>query len=239
MAYAVRAKKSSSANAKLRSICKKMLRSRSIFLIKQTLCYTYNYMDVIIISQNESLTTTIHQILKNSEFNIITKPPAPIYIIDLDSLPVSQGFINNSALFIANPHNISSIPLQTSLPTDFVLKPIEAILPLEFLYRLKRLAKLAPAPILKSKNFKLDPVNHKAEFSQKMLQLSPTEFKLLQLFMQNPRKILTKSQIQTFCWPNRHQIPNNLIEVYIQKIRRKTSPTILTTIRGIGYKFND
>ena len=72
-----------------------------------------------------------------------------------------------------------------------------------------------------------------------MLQLSPTEFKLLQLFMQNPCKILTKPQIQTFCWPNRHQIPNNLIEVYIQKIRRKTSPTILTTIRGIGYKFND
>ena len=61
-------------------------------------------MDVIIISQNESLTTTIHQILKSSEFNIIAKPPAPIYIIDLDSLPVSQGFINNSALFIANPH---------------------------------------------------------------------------------------------------------------------------------------
>lgn len=196
-------------------------------------------MDLIIATQNPDLQDFIKKALSHTKFHQVTKPPAQIYIIDFDALPISSGFINNSALFLLEVSQLPLLPASTSLPIDFMLKPLTADCIPELIFRLNKLSLVAPQPILKVNNLELNPSNHQVTFFKKQLTLSSTEFKILQLFMQNPQKTLSKAEIHHFCWPQRQNNSDNLIEVYIQKLRHKIHPHIINTVHGVGYKLEE
>jgi len=76
------------------------------------------------------------------------------------------------------------------------------------------------------------------------LELTSAEFRLLCLFMQNPRAILPKELIVQRLWDSRESfVDDNTLAVYISRLREKIednpkNPVFLTTARGMGYKWN-
>jgi len=76
------------------------------------------------------------------------------------------------------------------------------------------------------------------------LELTSAEYRLLCLFMRNPRVILSKEKIMQSLWDCRESfIDDNTLAVYISRLREKIEdnprqPSFLTTIRGMGYKWN-
>jgi two-component system OmpR family response regulator len=70
--------------------------------------------------------------------------------------------------------------------------------------------------------------------------LTPKEFAILELLMQNAGRLLTRSQIEEQVWDTDLHTESNLLEVYIARLRRKLSAAgandLITTIRGAGYR---
>jgi two-component system response regulator MprA len=74
---------------------------------------------------------------------------------------------------------------------------------------------------------------------ERRVELSRTEFSLLELFMRHPRQVLTRSQIFESVWGYDLGATSNALGVYMGYLRRKTEdggePRLLHTVRGIGY----
>jgi two-component system, OmpR family, response regulator RegX3 len=76
------------------------------------------------------------------------------------------------------------------------------------------------------------------------LELTSVEYRLLCLFMQNPRAVLSRDQIMRRLWDcNENFIDDNTLAVYISRLRDKIEdtpkqPAFLTTVRGMGYRWN-
>lgn len=85
----------------------------------------------------------------------------------------------------------------------------------------------------------LDPGAHEAWRGDRRLQLSRTEFGLLELFMRHPRQVLTRTQIFEAVWGYDFGATSNALGVYVGYLRRKTEeggePRLVQTVRGIGY----
>ena len=89
----------------------------------------------------------------------------------------------------------------------------------------------------------LDPVAHEVYRGDRPVELSKTEFLLLELFMKHPRQVLTRSTIFENVWGYDFGPTSNALGVYIGYLRRKTEeggePRLLHTVRGIGYVLRD
>jgi DNA-binding response OmpR family regulator len=71
------------------------------------------------------------------------------------------------------------------------------------------------------------------------LDLTGTEFRLLRYFMLHPGKILSKSQLAEHIYDFDSEKDSNILEVYINRLRRKLGSELITTRRGQGYVFED
>ncbi len=93
--------------------------------------------------------------------------------------------------------------------------------------------------ILRFDDLELDPLAHEARRGKRLLQLTRTEFLLLELMMNHPRQVLTRSTIFDRVWGYDFGPASNSLEVYIGYLRRKTEaagePRLLHTVRGVGY----
>jgi two-component system, OmpR family, response regulator MprA len=85
----------------------------------------------------------------------------------------------------------------------------------------------------------LDPDAREVRRGRRPIELSRTEFSLLQLFLEHPRQVLTRSQLFERVWGYDFGATSNALGVYIGYLRRKTEaagePRLLHTVRGIGY----
>ena len=75
------------------------------------------------------------------------------------------------------------------------------------------------------------------------IELTRTEFSLLELFMLNPRQVLTRSLIFERVWGYDFGLSSNSLDVYIGYLRRKTEvggrPRLIQTVRGVGYALRE
>jgi len=89
----------------------------------------------------------------------------------------------------------------------------------------------------------LDPSTREALRGDRRMQLTRTEFNLLELFMRNPRQVLTRSQIYERVWGYDFGATSNALWVYIGYLRRKLEesgePRVLQTVRGVGYALRE
>jgi two-component system response regulator MprA len=89
----------------------------------------------------------------------------------------------------------------------------------------------------------LDPVAHEVRRGERIVELSRTEFLLLELFMRHPRQVLSRSQIFEQVWGYDFGPTSNALGVYMGYLRRKTEaegePRLLHTVRGVGYILRD
>ena len=89
----------------------------------------------------------------------------------------------------------------------------------------------------------LDPIAHEVRRGDRLIELSKTEFLLLELFMRHPRQVLTRSTIFENVWGYDFGPTSNALGVYMGYLRRKTEagdePRLLHTVRGVGYVLRD
>ncbi len=89
----------------------------------------------------------------------------------------------------------------------------------------------------------LDPMAHEVRRSDRLIELSKTEFLLLELFLRHPRQVLTRSTIFENVWGYDFGPTSNALGVYMGYLRRKTEaggePRLLHTVRGVGYVLRD
>ena len=92
---------------------------------------------------------------------------------------------------------------------------------------------------LRFDDLELDPVLHEVRRGDHVLELTRTEFLLLELLMNHPRQVLTRSTIFERVWGYDFGPASNSLEVYIGYLRRKTEsngePRLVQTVRGVGY----
>ncbi len=88
-------------------------------------------------------------------------------------------------------------------------------------------------------DLRLDRLAHEACRGERVLQLTRTEFLLLEMFMRHPRQVLTRSAIFEHVWGYDFGATSNSLGVYMGYLRRKTEvgeePRLLHTVRGVGY----
>ena len=97
--------------------------------------------------------------------------------------------------------------------------------------------------VLRFSDVVLDPATREASRGGRRLQLTRTEFNLLELFLRNPRQVLTRSQIYERVWGYDFGATSNALWVYIGYLRRKLEegdePRLLHTVRGVGYALRE
>jgi two-component system OmpR family response regulator len=72
------------------------------------------------------------------------------------------------------------------------------------------------------------------------VELSPTEFRLLETFMQNPTRVLSKDFLLTEVWGLDNYAVPNVVETYVSYLRKKLGDALpLRTVRGVGYQFTE
>jgi len=85
----------------------------------------------------------------------------------------------------------------------------------------------------------LDPGTREVYRSVRSIDLTRTEFSLLELFLRNPRQVLTRSTIFERVWGYDFGPTSNSLDVYISYLRRKTEAggetRVIHTVRGVGY----
>jgi len=92
-------------------------------------------------------------------------------------------------------------------------------------------------------DLELDPGTREVTRGGVPIDLTRTEFSLLELFMRNPRQVLTRSVIFERVWGYDFGFGSNSLDVYIGYLRRKTEagdkPRLIQTVRGVGYALRE
>jgi two-component system response regulator MprA len=123
---------------------------------------------------------------------------------------------------------------------DYLVKPFALR---ELLARvralLRRRSEVDSPSVVSFADLTLDGVAHEVFRGERRIELTRTEFSLLELFMHHPRQVLTRSAIFEHVWGYDFGAASNTLGVYMGYLRRKTEedgePRLLHTVRGIGY----
>jgi two-component system response regulator MprA len=122
---------------------------------------------------------------------------------------------------------------------DYLVKPFALEELLARLRALMRRSSPEEADVLLFSDLVLDLGAYEARRGNRAIDLTRTEFLLLELFMRNPKQVLTRSIIFDRVWGYDFGPTSNSLEVYVGYLRRKTEaggePRLIHTMRGVGY----
>jgi two-component system, OmpR family, response regulator MprA len=125
---------------------------------------------------------------------------------------------------------------------DYVTKPFALE---ELVARIRALLRrtTTDGEVLSFADLELDVGTREVRRDGRKIELTRTEFALLELFMRNPRQVLTRSIIFERVWGYDFGFASNSLDVYIGYLRRKTEaggePRLIHTVRGVGYALRE
>jgi two-component system, OmpR family, response regulator MprA len=126
---------------------------------------------------------------------------------------------------------------------DYVTKPFALEELLARLRALLRRTTSGSGEVLRFVDLELDPKTREVRRAGEPIDLTRTEFSLLELFLLNPRQVLTRSVIFERVWGYDFGFSSNSLDVYIGYLRRKTEagdrPRLIQTVRGVGYALRE
>jgi DNA-binding response OmpR family regulator len=97
-------------------------------------------------------------------------------------------------------------------------------------------------PVLKIADLELDYVSRTVHRAGRLIDLTPKEFALLEYFMRNPGRRITRNTIIEHVWKLSPDTMTNVVDVYVNYLRKKIDEgaklKLIRTIRGIGYEFD-
>ncbi len=128
---------------------------------------------------------------------------------------------------------------------DYLAKPFAFK---ELLARMRALARRssasAPLPtVLQLADLSLDTVAHTARRGEREIELTAKEYALLEYFLRNARRPLSRTIIRESIWGYDYYGASNVVDVYVRHLRQKLEaqgePALIHTVRGVGYKLDD
>jgi len=127
---------------------------------------------------------------------------------------------------------------------DYLVKPFALE---ELLARVRALLRRTvngdPHGVLRFADVSLDPATHEVRRGTREMELTRTEFLLLELFLLNPRQVLPRSLIFERVWGYDFGPSSNSLEVYVGYLRRKLEADgearVIQTVRGVGYALRE
>ncbi len=126
---------------------------------------------------------------------------------------------------------------------DYITKPFSVR---EFLARVKTVLRRAEGTkavdgILRTGNLEIDLERHRARAGHKLLELSPTEFRLLRFLMERRGRVFSRDQILDAVWKGDAFVEQRTVDVHIRRLRAELEKVdaggYIQTVRGVGYSF--
>jgi len=118
---------------------------------------------------------------------------------------------------------------------DYLTKPFDLE---ELTARLRALLRRRggrSTPIIEHANITLDPASHTVTKDDKTVDISPREFTILQLLLENQNKVMSRSRLEEGLYAWNDEVESNTVEVHIHHLRKKLGAELIRTIRGVGY----
>jgi len=118
---------------------------------------------------------------------------------------------------------------------DYVVKPVDLH---ELAARLRSLVRRAHGQVqelLRCGTVQLDPAGRQVTLDGDTVALSTREFDLLHALMRNAGRVMSREQLEQQMYSWGYEVDSNAIEVHIHHLRRKLTPDLVQTVRGVGY----
>jgi two-component system response regulator MprA len=119
---------------------------------------------------------------------------------------------------------------------DYLTKPFALA---ELVVRVRALLRRAAPEPEASSGVRLDPAAHAARVGERVVQLTPTEFRLLAALAGHPGEVIRRRVLTGAAWPDGAIVHDNTLDAYVARLRRKLagleSPERIDTVRGVGY----
>ena len=122
---------------------------------------------------------------------------------------------------------------------DYVTKPFS--IP-ELLARVKTQLRHAPEPVIEKEitfeDIRMDLVEKKVFRGENYVHLGPTEFRLLKMFLESPKKVFSRDYLLKNVWGNNIYVESRTVDVHIRRLRRALNefgPDYIRTVRATGY----
>ena len=118
---------------------------------------------------------------------------------------------------------------------DYLTKPFSIDILLARIRAVSRRGVIAQPTFLQAGEIKLDPASHLVTRGVEPLNLTPREYRLLELLLRNKGRTVNRNTIIASVWGAETDITENTLEVFICTLRLKTDPKLIQTVRGFGY----
>lgn len=123
---------------------------------------------------------------------------------------------------------------------DYINKPVKPkVLVSKITAMLRRSSKKDNSKVITFKKLEIDPVSFVVLKNGKKIVLPKKEFKLLWLLASSPNKVFSREEIFSKVWGNDVIVGDRTIDVHVRKIREKLGNKYITTVKGMGYKFEE
>lgn len=122
---------------------------------------------------------------------------------------------------------------------DYLVKPFAFE---ELSARLRALGRRTAVqqPLLGAGAVEMDLVRHQVRAGGEPVDLSPTEFRLLEALLRNAGRVLTRQSLLARVWGYEDEPESNAVDLYVHYLRRKLGGAVtITTVRGVGYRLED
>jgi DNA-binding response OmpR family regulator len=180
---------------------------------------------------------------------IVEGPPYDLIVLDI-MLPGVDGFailkaarqrhVTTPVLVVTARDSVADKVRGLDLGADdYLTKPFSFD---EFLARVRALLRrgaAASAPVLSMGDLALDPSTREVRRGSRRIALTAREYALLEYFLRNPGRVLTRPMLAEHVWGLDFDPESNIVDVYVGYLRRKIDapgePKLLHTVRGAGY----
>lgn len=217
---------------------------------------------VLVIEDDETIRDCVRDFLSDANYlidtaqdgaeglDLLKKAPPDLVILDLGlpkltgesvCLEIKKTFPQLPVIILTAKSHTSDIVRGFNLGADdYMSKPFELD---ELLARIKVKLKTSEEEKLQVGDLTLDTKNFEVTRSEKLITLSPHEFKLLRYLMVNKGKVLTREMILNRIWQYSYDVDSRVVDVYIGYLRKKIdtgyTKKLIASIRGFGYTIKD
>ena len=221
-------------------------------------------MKILVYNENEKSRLVVGQLLKELSFSVILADSEErlfeelktesidLVILDVNSFSNFEDVINNILKYKKNSYVLLSIQNDDRYSkTEALLKGID-----DYIYNDFRLEEISAkiksivrvltkklnndnSELLSAYDLTLNPINREVKRAGKEIELTNKEFLLLEYFLRNKNRVLTRTMISEKIWDIDFITESNIVDVYINFLRAKIDKgydqKIIKTVRSVGY----